>query len=83
MFVLLDIRATGMAARQFAAALLESEEVAVLPCDGFGPSAVGQLRISLTAEDAVLEEAGRRIIRLARQLGQPVPALPTCEEHNR
>jgi arginine:pyruvate transaminase len=70
MFVLLDVRGSGLGSEEFARTLLEREGVAVLPCDGFGPSAVGQLRISLTAEDSLLEEAGRRIIRLARQLGQ-------------
>jgi len=68
MFVLLDIRGTGMAARQFAAGLLESEDVAVLPCDAFGPSAAGHLRISLTEPDTRLAEAGRRIVRYARTL---------------
>lgn len=68
MFVLLDIRATGLAARQFAAGLLESEEVAVLPCDAFGPSAAGHLRISLTEPDARLAEAGHRIVRFASKL---------------
>jgi arginine:pyruvate transaminase len=68
MFVLLDIRGTGMAAQQFASALLESEEVAVLPCDAFGPSAAGHLRISLTEPDARLAEAGRRIVRFAQSV---------------
>jgi arginine:pyruvate transaminase len=68
MFVLLDVRGTGLGAEAFARALLDEEAVAVLPCDGFGPSAVGQLRLSLTAADARLEEAGRRIVRLARRL---------------
>jgi len=68
MFVLLDIRGTGMAAQPFASALLESEEVAVLPCDSFGPSAAGHLRISLTEPDERLAEAGRRIVRFARGL---------------
>ena len=68
MFVLLDVRGTGLGSEGFARALLEREAVAVLPCDGFGPSAVGQLRISLTADDAVLEDAGRRIVRLAQAL---------------
>ncbi len=68
MFVLLDIRGTGMAARQFAASLLEREDVAVLPCDAFGPSAAGHLRISLTEPDPRLAEAGHRIVRFARQL---------------
>jgi arginine:pyruvate transaminase len=58
-----------MAAQQFAAGLLESEYVAVLPCDAFGPSAAGHLRISLTEPDARLAEAGQRIVRYARKIG--------------
>jgi arginine:pyruvate transaminase len=68
MFVLLDIRATGLGAEAFALALLEREGVAVLPCDGFGPSAAGHLRISLTAPEKMLTEAGARIVRFARSL---------------
>jgi aspartate/methionine/tyrosine aminotransferase len=68
MFVLLDIRGTGMVAQVFARELLESEDVAVLPCDAFGPSAAGHLRISLTEPDARLAEAGRRIVRFAQAL---------------
>jgi arginine:pyruvate transaminase len=68
MFVLLDIRNTGLAAQQFAGALLQSENVAVLPCDAFGPSAAGHLRISLTEPDALLANAGHRIVRFARTL---------------
>jgi arginine:pyruvate transaminase len=71
MFVLLDIRATGLAAQQFASALLQHEEVAVLPCDAFGPSAAGHLRISLTEPDTLLTEAGQRIVRFARSLAAP------------
>ena len=66
MFVLLDVRGTGLGSENFALALLEQQNVAVLPCDGFGPSAVGHLRISLTAPDPRLAEAGRRIVRFAR-----------------
>jgi arginine:pyruvate transaminase len=70
MFVLLDIRATGLHAEQFAQGLLESERVAVLPCDGFGASAEGHLRISLGAPDDRLAEAGERIVRFAQRLAQ-------------
>jgi arginine:pyruvate transaminase len=42
----------------------------VLPCDGFGASAVGHLRISLTTDEERLAEAGRRIVRYARQIAQ-------------
>jgi arginine:pyruvate transaminase len=76
MFVLLDIRATGLSAEQFARGLLEREAVAALPCDGFGPSAAGHLRLSLTSEDARLDEAGRRILRFAQRLAEARPAAP-------
>ena len=54
--------------QEFAQGLLERENVAVLPCDGFGPSAVGYLRIALTAPEPRLEEAGQRIVRFARSI---------------
>jgi len=68
MFVLLDVRGTGLSADAFALRLLEGERVAVLPCDGFGPSAIGHLRIALSAPDVRLAEAGQRIVRFARAL---------------
>ena len=68
MFVLQDIRDTGLASEAFARELLTREQVAVLPCDGFGPSAAGHLRISLTAPEPRLAEAGRRIVGFARAL---------------
>jgi len=72
MFVLLDVRRTGLSSTQFAHALLAEEGVAVLPCDTFGPSGRGQLRISLTVSDIQLEEAGRRIERFAARLASSV-----------
>jgi arginine:pyruvate transaminase len=68
MFVLLDIRATQLSAADFALRLLAEERVAVLPCDGFGRSAAGHLRIALGVPDARLAEAGQRIVRFARSL---------------
>jgi arginine:pyruvate transaminase len=68
MFVLLDVRGTGLDAAEFAHRLLLAEDVAVLPCDGFGASAAGHQRIALTAPEPRLEEAGRRIVRFARSL---------------
>ena len=66
MFVLLDVRGTGLTAAEFAGRLLDSERVAVLPCDGFGPSAAGHLRIALSAPEARLRDAGTRIVNFAR-----------------
>jgi arginine:pyruvate transaminase len=73
MFVLLDIRCTGLGAMEFANGLLEHERVAVLPCDGFGPSAIGYLRIALSAPDTRLYEAAQRIVRFARQTVSNAP----------
>jgi arginine:pyruvate transaminase len=70
MFVLLDIRPTGLSAGDFAQGLLDAERVAVLSCDGFGASAEGYLRISLGAPDDRIAEAGERIVRFAQRLAQ-------------
>lgn len=63
MFVLLDIRGTGLSAQEFAEQLLMQQDVALLPCDGFGPSLAGHLRISLGAASEVLQKAANRIAR--------------------
>jgi arginine:pyruvate transaminase len=75
MFALLDVRGTGLSAEAFARLLLERKAIAVVPCDGFGPSGYGQLRISLTLSDASLAAAAHRIVDLAREVSQaPVEA---------
>jgi arginine:pyruvate transaminase len=68
MFVLLDVRGSGLDAAAFARLLLERERVAVLPCDGFGASAAGHLRIALSAPEPRLRDAADRIVRFARVL---------------
>jgi arginine:pyruvate transaminase len=70
MFALLDVRSTGLASLAFARLLLEQEGVAVLPCDAFGPSAAGHVRISLTLPEAELMAAGRKIVAFARRLAE-------------
>jgi arginine:pyruvate transaminase len=70
MFVLLDVRGTGLGAEAFARRLLDREGVATLPADAFGPSAEGHLRVSLAAEDAVLADAAERIVRTAETLAR-------------
>ena len=71
MFVLLDVRGSGLDAAAFALQLLDREGVAVLPCDGFGPSAAGHVRIALSAPDERLREAGQRIVRFAGARAAP------------
>jgi arginine:pyruvate transaminase len=69
MFVMADVRGTGLTAQQFATELLEAEAVSVLPGEAFGPSAAGHVRINLGNSDAELAEACGRIIRFAE--GRP------------
>lgn len=68
MFVMLDARAAGLSAYDFAKGLLLQEGVAILPADAFGDSASGHLRISLGVADAELDEAALRISRYAKRL---------------
>ena len=68
MFLLLDIRATGLSGDAFARILLDEEDVSVLPAEGFGPSAAGHVRICVTTDEERLREACRRIARCADRL---------------
>ncbi|HDS1679477.1 TPA: aminotransferase class I/II-fold pyridoxal phosphate-dependent enzyme [Pseudomonas putida] len=65
MFVMLDIRATGLSAQAFAQRLLLEEGVALLPGDAFGPSAAGHVRMGLVLDAESLEQACRRIAACA------------------
>ena len=66
MYMMLDIRETGLEAREFAARLLEQERVALLPGDAFGPGGAGHLRLSLVEREEVLIEACERTVRFAQ-----------------
>jgi arginine:pyruvate transaminase len=68
MYVMIDIRRTGMSGEVFATRLLDATGVALLPGEGFGKSGAGHVRLSLCAPDAVLLDACARIERfLSRQ----------------
>jgi arginine:pyruvate transaminase len=73
MFIMLDVRACGISATEFAERLLESEGVSVLPIEAFGPSGAGHVRIALSADEEILAEGCRRIERFAASLSS-VPA---------
>jgi len=67
MFVMVDVRRTGLSAEEFANRLFEEERVTTLVGDAFGPEAGGHLRLSMTYDLPVMEEACRRIIRVAER----------------
>ena len=68
MFVMLDVRPSGLAPDSFAAQLLAAEGVSVLSGDAFGGPAAGHVRVSLTVPDERLEEAAVRIHRFVNHL---------------
>ncbi len=67
MFVLLDVEALGTTAHDFAMGLLATQNVSVLPCDGFGPGGRYLVRIGLCVDGQQLVEAGRQICNYIRQ----------------
>jgi arginine:pyruvate transaminase len=66
MYVMLDIRATGLSGEDFAERLLERTGVAVMPGESFGHAAAGHLRVALTLPDAVFDIAVTRLIEFAK-----------------
>jgi arginine:pyruvate transaminase len=70
MFVMIDVRGTGLGAEDFAWRLLEKQGVAVLAADTFGPSATGHVRITFAIDDAKLVEACERIAAFVDELGR-------------
>ena len=67
MYVMLDIRATGMSGDDFADALLDTHHVAVMPGESFGQAAAGHVRVALTVADDRLEAAVDLILNMAAE----------------
>jgi arginine:pyruvate transaminase len=63
MYVMLDIRDVEPDCEAFAWALLDAENVAVMPGSSFGDAAAGHIRISLTQPETVLADAAGRLKR--------------------
>ncbi len=68
MFVMADVRATGMTGQAFAKQLLEATNVGVMPGESFGRGGSGHIRISMTVADDIVTEAARRIADFASGL---------------
>jgi len=61
MFMMVDVRGTGLMSNDFAWGLLRHGGVSVLDAQAFGPSAAGHVRLGLVVDDVRLGEACRRI----------------------
>ena len=68
MFVLMDVRGTGMSSLDFAWALYRATGVSVLDASAFGRCAAGHVRISFATHEAELAQACDRIAGFLRGL---------------
>ncbi len=74
MFLMVDVRDTGLEASEFVRQLFRYAGVSVLDATAFGASAKGFVRISYTIEESDLKEACRRIGRFVESL-RPISRL--------
>jgi arginine:pyruvate transaminase len=70
MFVMVDVRATGLSGEAFARRLLAEEGVVTMPGESFGAGGAGHIRVALTVEEAQIAEACRRMSSLAARLSR-------------
>jgi arginine:pyruvate transaminase len=67
MYVMLDVRATGMSGEAFALRLLDEEKIAVMPGESFGQAAAGHLRVAMTVADDAYADALKRLLAFAQR----------------
>jgi len=70
MYVMLDIRATGLSGNAFARTLLEEARIAVMPGESFGAATAGHVRIALTVPEAELTTALATVAAFANARAQ-------------
>lgn len=68
MYLMLDIRATGISGEAFALALLDAEKIAVMPGESFGQAARGHIRVAMTVDDRELVDALKRLADFASRM---------------
>lgn len=68
MFVMVDVRKTGLSGDDFARRLLAEENVVTMPGESFGQGGSGHLRVALTVSEDAITEAAKRIVRLAERI---------------
>lgn len=68
MFIMVDVRPTGLSGEDFAWKLLKDENVVTMPGESFGAGGTGHVRVALTIAEDQIAEAAKRIVRLAERL---------------
>ena len=77
MYLMLDIRATGLSGEEFANALLDTHAIAVMPGESFGTAAAGHIRVAMTIADEKFVKALKLLCNFAAHLAgtnAPAPA---------
>lgn len=70
MYLMLDVRATGLSGEAFANALLDTHHIAVMPGESFGQAAAGHIRVAMTIEDDAFANALRTLVQFATKLAE-------------
>lgn len=70
MYLMLDVRATGLDGEAFAQGLLDDHQIAVMPGGSFGQAAAGHIRVAMTVDDARFEAALKTMIDYAQDLSR-------------
>ncbi len=65
MYLMLDIRSTGMSGEEFAFALLDQHHIAVMPGESFGAAAAGHIRVAMTIDDSAFATALKTLCAFA------------------
>ncbi len=68
MYLMLDIRATGLSGEAFANALLDAHAIAVMPGESFGAAAAGHVRVAMTIDDDAFAAALATLCEFAESL---------------
>jgi arginine:pyruvate transaminase len=68
MYLMLDIRATGLSGEAFANALLDEHAIAVMPGESFGAAAAGHVRVAMTIDDDTFTAALVTLCEFAESL---------------
>lgn len=70
MYLMVDIRPTGLTGEAFANLLLDTYQIAVMPGESFGKAATGHIRLALTVEDAQLMRATKILAEFVQTLSK-------------
>ncbi len=68
MYLMLDIRNTGLTGDDFADKLLDTHHIAVMPGESFGAAAAGHIRVAMTIDDDAFAKSLTTLCKFAESL---------------